>query len=129
MQADGGPEMTQIQHSIRLPLALDKALRDVAAKREMSTYSVLQQTVRLGLSQMSGKHDVAQAIADLSTEVGQISGRLVQLERLTERGLYVACAAYVFARASLGSGSDDPRLTEEVKHAFTRQLNLAGEGQ
>lgn len=119
--------MIQIQHSIRLPLSLDKALRDVAASQDISTYAALQRSVRLGLAQMSNTHDATKVIADLSTEVGQISGRLVQLERLTERALYVACAAYVYARASLGSGSDDPHLTEEVKHAFARQLNLAGE--
>jgi hypothetical protein len=118
--------MTQVQHSIRLPLALDKALRDAAARQEVSTYAVLQRSVRLGLSQMSGQQDATQTLADLSAEVGQINGRLVQLERLTERSLYVACAAYVFARASIGSGSDDPRLTEEVKQAFARQLDLAG---
>ncbi|MPS71346.1 MAG: hypothetical protein E2586_22980 [Novosphingobium sp.] len=93
----------------------------------MSTYAALQGSVRLGLAQMSGKHDAAAALDELSAEVGQISGRLVQLERLTERTLYVACAAYVFARAALGSSSDDPRLTEEVKDAFARQLSLAGE--
>lgn len=119
--------MTQIQHSIRLPLTLDKVLRDVATRQDISTYAALQRSVRIGLAQMSGQHDAAAALADLLAEVGQISGRLVQLERLTERALYVACAAYVFARASVGSGSDDPRLTEEVKRAFARQLNLAGD--
>lgn len=119
--------MTQIQHSVRLPLTLDKLLRDLAATNETSAYAILQDSVRLGLAQLAGEQNVPHLLLDIATEVGALSGRIVQIERLTERALYVACAAYVFARAAAGAKAEAPHLVEEIAQAFDRQLRLAGE--
>jgi hypothetical protein len=47
--------MKYVQHSVRLPLALDKALRQAAQSRQATTYALLQQCVRAGLASLSGE--------------------------------------------------------------------------
>lgn len=119
--------MKHVQHSVRLPLALDRALQQAAKDRQISTYALLQHCVRIGMASLSGEQDQSQATAEMAQEVGAISARLVHLERLLERAIYVACASYVFARAAAGSQADDAKLVPQINAAFTRQLNLAGE--
>ena len=119
--------MKFVQHSVRLPLALDKALRQAAQSRQVTAYALLQQCVRTGIASLSGEQSAPQLTAELVQEIGAISARLAHVERLTERTLFVACAAYVFARAAAGSRTDETTLTAEINAAFTRQLNHAGD--
>lgn len=119
--------MRHVQHSIRLPLPLDKALRHAAQARQVTAYALLQQCVRTGITALSGEQTAPQAIAEVAKEVGEMTARLAHAERLTERGLYVACAAYVYARFAAGPRADEAKLTAEINAAFARQLNLAGD--
>ena len=119
--------MKFVQHSVRLPLALDKALRQAAQSRQVTAYALLQQCVRTGIASLSGEQAAPQLTADIAQEIGAISARLAHVERLTERTLFVACAAYVSARAAAGSRTDETTLTAEINAAFTRQLNQAGD--
>lgn len=116
-----------VQHSVRLPVSLDKALRQAAQSRNTTAYALLQQAVRTGLARLSAAHDEADTLADLATEIGALSARLPHAERLIERALYVACAAYVYARAAAGPRTDETKLTAEINAAFTRQLTLIGD--
>ena len=119
--------MKYVQHSVRLPFALDKALRQAAQSRQVTSYALLQQCVRAGILSLSGEQTAPQAIAEIAVEIGALSARLAHAERLTERALYVACAAYVYARAAAGPRTDEAKLTTEINAAFTRQLNHAGD--
>lgn len=119
--------MKSVQYSVRLPRALDVALRRAAAARQTSAYALLQQTVRAGLAQLSGDLGQAEALAQLNEEIGGHTARLVRIERLTERALYVATAAYVYARAGVGARADDARLSQDITAAFSRQLQQAGD--
>ena len=119
--------MRHVQHSVRLPLTLDKVLRQAAQSRQVTAYAVLQQCVRAGIASLSGEQAASQLAAELAQEVGTISARLTQVERLTERALYVACAAYVYARTAVGPRTDEAKLTAEINAAFARQLNHAGD--
>ncbi|HEY1857031.1 hypothetical protein [Acidocella sp.] len=119
--------MSHVQHSVRLPLALDKALRQAARNRETSVYALLQQCVRTGIASLSGEQTASQTNAEMAHEIGAISARLTHVERLTERSLYVVCAAYAFARVAAGPRADEIKLTSEINAAFARQLTLAGE--
>ena len=119
--------MKFVQHSVRLPLALDKALRQAAQARQVTAYALLQQCVRTGIASLSGEQSAPQLTAELVQEIGAISARLAHVERLTERTLFVACAAYVFARAAAGTRTDETTLTAEINAAMARQLTLAGE--
>jgi hypothetical protein len=119
--------MKYVQHSVRLPLALDKALRQAAQSRQATTYALLQQCVRAGLASLSGEQTAPQLTAQIAKEIGALSAGLIHAERLTERALYVACAAYVYARAAAGPRTDEAKLTVEITAAFTRQLSQAGD--
>ncbi|MBB2161038.1 hypothetical protein [Gluconacetobacter sacchari] len=119
--------MSYVRHSIRLPFALDRTLRQLAAGREMTPYALLQDCVRIGLASMTQEGTTGPISTELAEELGQISARIVHVERLTERALYVSCAAYVFARAAAPTRIDETRLTDDINAAFQRQLVLAGD--
>jgi len=125
--AAGGAAMRHVQHSVRLPIALDRALRQLAARREMTPYALLQYCVRTGLAAMTQEGVIGSVPAELAEELGQVSTQIVHVERLTERALYVSCAAYVYARAAAPTRIDEARLTDDIDDAFQRQLALAGE--
>jgi hypothetical protein len=116
-----------VQHSIRIPLTLDKALRHAAQSRQVTAYALLQQCVRAGIASLSSEPAGPQVITEIAQEIGAVSARLTNAERLTERALYVACAAYVYARAAAGPRTDEIKLTAEINAAFARQLSLAGD--
>ncbi|WP_215761900.1 hypothetical protein [Acetobacter sp. P1H12_c] len=119
--------MRHVQHSVRLPIALDRALRQLAARRETTPYALLQTCVRTGLAALTHENATGPTPADLTKELGQLGARIVHAERLTERALYVSCAAYVYARAAAPTRIDESRLTDDIDDAFQRQLALAGE--
>ncbi len=124
--AGGGRAVKYVQHSVRLPLALDKALRQAAQSRQVTVYALLQQCVRSGIASLSGEQTAPQLTAQIAQEIGALSAGLTHVERLTERALYVACAAYVYARAA-GPRTDEAKLTAEINAAFIRQLSQAGD--
>ncbi|WP_298284342.1 hypothetical protein [Acidocella sp.] len=119
--------MKYVQHTVRLPLALDKALRHAAQSHQVTVYALLQQCVKAGIASLSGEQAVSQITTEIAQEIGAISARLAHVERLTERALFVACAAYVYARAAAGPHANDTSLAAEINAAFARQLNLAGD--
>ena len=119
--------MKFVQHSVRLPLVLDKALRHAAQNRQMTPYALLQQCVRAGLASLSGEQAGPQLTAEIAQEIGALAARLAHVERLTERTLFTACAAYTYSRVAAGPRSDESILTTEIGAAFQRQLNLAGD--
>ena len=120
--------MKFVQHSVRVPLVLDKALRHAAQSRQMTPYALLQQCVRAGLASLSGGEQTgSQLTAEIAQEVGALAARLAHVERMNERCLFVSTAAYVFARATAGHRADEPTLTAEINAAFARQLKLAGD--
>ncbi len=82
--------------------------------------------MRAGLASLSGEVNPSQAISELARETGTIAAQLAHSERLTERALYVACAAYVYSRAAAGGRVDEAKLAHEISESFERQLRLAG---
>ena len=119
--------MKFVQHSVRVPLALDKALRHAAQSRQITPYALLQQCVRAGLASLSGEQAELQFAAEMAQELGGLAARLAHVERLTERALFTACATYTYARATAGPRTDEASLVAEINAAFVRQLNLAGD--
>ena len=119
--------MSHVQHSVRLPLALDKALRQAAKSRGTTSYALLQQSVRLGLAAINDPTTEAEARKEITREIGELASWLARIERLAERSLYVATAAYAYARASAGPQADDANIAQEISEAFARQMRLAGE--
>ncbi|OYV34911.1 MAG: hypothetical protein B7Z80_19925 [Rhodospirillales bacterium 20-64-7] len=83
--------------------------------------------MRTGIASLLVEQSASQITAELAQEVGTISAQLAHVERLAERSLYVACAAYAYARAAAGPRTDEPKLTSDINAAFARQLTLAGD--
>jgi hypothetical protein len=119
--------MKLIHRSIRVSIALDKALADLAKERQISRYALLHQCIRAGLAVLSGEVGASQIPDELVHELGTMGARLAHTERLAERTLYVACAAYVYARSAAGPRTDETQLTADINAAFQRQLSLSGD--
>ena len=120
--------MRHVQHSVRLPIALDRALRQLAAQNPQTTpYALLQQCVRAGLSSLSGEQAGSQLTAEIAREIGALAARLAHVERLTERALFVATAAYTYARIAAGPRTDEASIIAEINSAFARQRAQAGD--
>ena len=67
-------------------------------------------------------------IAELAREIGAISERLAEAERVLDRTLFTACAAYAYAyarHAALGTKKSDETIAAEARAAFERQRSLA----
>ena len=118
--------MSAIKHCIRLPLTLDKALRQQAERRGISAYALLQHCVRKGLASLDARNDDSAELGQLTSEIVRLGTGQAGIERVTERALYVSCAAYTYARAAaLGTRTSDDKLTAEIEAAFARQLAQA----
>lgn len=118
--------MKHVQHSLRLPPNLDMALRQLAATRQRSQYSLLGECVRVGLATLSGGEKPAQSIYELVHEVGAVRAELAHAQRLIERAIYISCAAYVYSRAGAAGRVDEAKVARETSDAFDRQIRAAG---
>lgn len=73
-------------------------------------------------------HALARDVRDIAREVGAGIERLQELERLLDRTLYTACAAYAYARAcARGAHTSDEAIAQEVRGAYQRQRALASQ--
>uniref|UniRef100_UPI002CF02841 hypothetical protein n=2 Tax=unclassified Novosphingobium TaxID=2644732 RepID=UPI002CF02841 len=67
-------------------------------------------------------------LAAMAREIGTMSERLAEAERVLDRALFTACAAYAYARhAALGTRKPDEVIAAEARAAFERQRSLAQE--
>jgi len=122
--------MRPVHHSVRLPIALDKALRKMAERHGISVYAMLQRSVEAGIVAQTNPpaHDTGNR--EMLTEVASVSTRMVDVERMLDRTLFTACAAYCYARsAASGERKSDEIVTEEINAAYNRQRRLAREGR
>lgn len=114
--------MTLARHNIRLPSALEKALRTLAEQHGLTPYAMLQRSVRAGIAAQLNPPASDAAWRELVAEVASISTRLADVERMLDRTLHTACAAYWYARsAALKDGKSDDVLTTETNAAYDRQ--------
>lgn len=120
--------MKAVQHSIRLPAALDTALRALADRQGKTVYAMLRRCVKTGIdgqtNPIAGHADDRELVA----EVASISTRLADVESILDRTLHTACAAYCYARsAAMGGDKSDDTITAETQRAYDRQRATAGE--
>lgn len=120
--------MRPAQHTVRLPIPLDKAVRALAEREGTSVYALIQRCVKVGAATLAGPAKIDAALQDIITELASVSTRLTDVEPMLERILFTACAAYGYARASaMGLAQSDETITAEINAAFRRQLLLARE--
>lgn len=120
--------MKTVQHSVRLPAALDTALRALADRQGKTVYAMLRRCVKTGINGQANPPDSSLDDRELVAEVALMSTRLADVERLLDRTLHTACAAYCYARsAAKGGGKSDEVITAETQRAYDRQRAAAGE--
>lgn len=120
--------MKPVQYTVRLPVTHDKALRALAERHGMSVYAVLQRSVKAGIAALSNPPVPDTDNREIVTELASVSTRIVDVERMLDRALFTACAAYCYARnAALGARTTDEIITAEINAAYDRQRRLSQE--
>lgn len=118
--------MKHVQYTVRVPMALDKALRKLAEQKGTTPYAVLKACVKAGINAESSPPQTEIDLREIVSEVATTSARLADLERMLDRTLFTACAAYCYARsAAMGGGKTDEILLGEINRAYDRQKALA----
>ena len=114
--------MTLARHNVRLTAALEKALRTLAEQQGMTPYAMLQRSVKAGIAAQLNPPVADGGSRELVAEVASISTRLADVERMLDRTLFTACAAYCYARsAAMGEDKTDAVITTETNRAYDRQ--------
>lgn len=122
--------MKLVRHTVRLPISLDKTLRTLAARHGISTYAMLQRSVKAGVATLANPSTPDAVPREIVTELASVATRIVDVERMLDRTLFTACAAYCYARnAALGTRTNDETVTTEIVAAYDRQQRLCREKQ
>lgn len=118
--------MSARAQTVRLNPSQHRILAGFAAKRGLSEYAMLARVVDAGFAAILHGADKEADTHEIATEVGVISERLAEVERVLDRTLFTACAAYAYARHSaLGTRKPDEAIAAEARAAFERQRSLA----
>lgn len=120
--------MSARAQTVRLNSSQHRTLASYAAKRGLSQYAMLARVVDAGFAALIHGADKDAEVREIAGEVAAISGRLADVERVLDRALFTACAAYAYARHSaLQSRKSDETIAAEARAAFERQRSLAME--
>jgi hypothetical protein len=118
--------MSARAQTVRLSPSQYRVLSDFARRRGLSDYAMLARVVEAGFLAMLHCTDKETDLAELAREIGSISERMAEAERVLDRTLFTACAAYAYARhAALGTKKSDETIAAEARAAFERQRSLA----
>lgn len=118
--------MSARAQTVRLNPSQHRILAGFAAKRGLSEYAMLARIVDAGFAAILHGADKEADTREIAAEVGAISERLAEVERVLDRALFTACAAYAYARHSaLGTRKPDEAIAAEARAAFERQRSLA----
>lgn len=118
--------MSARAQTVRLNPSQHRILAGFAAKRGLSEYAMLARIVDAGIAATLHGADKETDTREIAAEVGSISERLAEVERVLDRALFTACAAYAYARHSaLGTRKPDEAIAAEARAAFERQRSLA----
>lgn len=120
--------MSARAQTVRLSPARHRTLSGLAAHRGLSEYAMLARIVDAGFAAVTDGAAREADAREIATEVAAIAERLVDVERVLDRALFTACAAYAYARhAALATKKPDEVIAAEARAAFERQRALAME--
>jgi hypothetical protein len=119
--------MSARAQTVRLTPAQHRTLVGFAKSYGLSEYATLARVVDAGLTALvqgaGGGIDAREIFAELAS----VSTRVMDVERMLDRALFTACAAYCYARsAATGARQSDEAITPEIHAAYDRQRRLAG---
>lgn len=120
--------MSARAQTVRLTPPQQRALVAFAKQRGLSEYAMLARVVDAGLAALvhgaGSQIDAREIVAELAS----VSTRIVEVERMLDRALFTACAAYCYARsAAMGARKTDEIITVEINAAYDRQRRLSQE--
>lgn len=120
--------MSARAQTVRLTPPQQRALAAFAKQRGLSEYAMLARVVDAGLAALvhgaGNEIDAREIVAELAS----VSTRIVDVERMLDRALFTACAAYCYARsAAMGARKSDEIITAEINAAYDRQRRLSQE--
>ena len=122
--------MKPVQHTIRLAVTLDTALKALAERHDISVYEMLQRSVKTGVTALANPTQPDSSAQDIIGEIASISLAIVGIERMLDRALFTSCAAYCYARsAASGQRKTDEAITAEITAAYERQRRLSHEAR
>ena len=114
------------KRTVRLNPSQARMLTGIAEQRGVTEYASLLRIIETGFLSVLHGTDKQVNIAEIAAEVAAMSVRLGEIERVLDRALFTACAAYAYARhASLGTKKPDEVIAAEARAAFERQRSLA----
>lgn len=118
--------LTASKRTVRLAPSQARTLTSIAGRRGLTEYAMLQRIIEAGFLAVMHGTDRDADTREIATGVGVISERLAEVERVLDRALFTACAAYAYARHSaLGTKKPDEVIAADAKAAFERQRSLA----
>src|SRR3546814_20335381 len=89
---------------------------------------MLQRSVKTGIATLANPPAPDTSNRELVTELASVSTRIVDVERMLDRTLFTACAAYCYARsAAMGDDKTDEVLSAETNRAYDRQCAALAE--
>ena len=122
--------MSARAQTVRLTPARHRTLVGFAKSYGLSEYAMLARVVDAGLAALSHGASNDTGNREIVAELASVSTRMVDVERMLDRALFTACAAYCYARhAALGARTTDEAITAEINAAYERQRRRAQEGQ
>jgi hypothetical protein len=120
--------MRPVHRSVRLPVSLDKALRALAERHGVSVYAMLQRSVKAGVAALANPPAPDIAPREMVAELVSVGTRIVDVERMLDRTLFTACAAYCYARsAAKGVRMTDEAIAADINESYDRQRRLSQE--
>lgn len=122
--------MSARAQTVRLSPAQHRTLSGLAKSYGLSEYAMLARVTDAGLAALV--HGAGDDIdtREIVAELASVSTRIVDVERMLDRALFTACAAYCYARsAAQATRKSDEVITAEINAAYDRQRRLSQEGR
>jgi hypothetical protein len=120
--------MSARAQTVRLTPVQHRTLAGFARQRGLSEYAMLARVVDAGFAALVHGSGNEMDTREIVAELAAVSTRVVEVERMLDRALFTACAAYCYARsAALGARTNDETVTAEIVAAYDRQRRLAQE--
>ena len=120
--------MSARAQTVRLTPTRHRALAGFAKSYGLSEYAMLARVVDTGLAALIHGAGNDTGNCEIVTELASVSTRMIDVERMLDRALFTACAAYCYARhAALGARTTDEAITAEINAAYDRQRRRAQE--
>lgn len=123
--------MHRVSLSLRLTRTQDAAVQRYAEAHGVTRYQAAIRVMEAGLAAIVASSTPPSGDGtDTAAAIGELMVRADRLERLIDRALFTAAAAYTFARQAALSGAHDlakldQALSEAAGEAYRRQRDLA----